>query len=171
LAWISNRVDSSKRVKNEKNKDGEAESDGQLKRKLRDATGAFENALKLRALRRAKYILRLYVTGSSARSLRAVHNLKKICEEYFPNDYDLEVIDIYKDPAAARDEQIIAAPTGCCSKNAHVPAKQLSHNKAQEAQMIIYHLYFFVPFCGDYRAVDVLDGPDAFLMYLSYHAR
>ena len=94
-----------------KKKDGEAEPEGQLKRKLRDATGAFENALKRRALRRAKYILRLYVTGSSARSLRAVHNLKKICEEHFPNDYDLEVIDIYKNPAAARDEQIIAAPT------------------------------------------------------------
>ncbi len=43
--------------------------------------------------------------------MRAVHNLKKICEEHLPDDYDLEVIDIYKDPAAARDEQIIAAPT------------------------------------------------------------
>jgi circadian clock protein KaiB len=94
-----------------KNKDGEPESNGQLKKKLLDATGAFENALKRGALRRAKYILRLYVTGSSARSLKAVHNLKKICEEHFPNDYDLEVIDIYKDPSAARDEQIIAAPT------------------------------------------------------------
>ena len=44
------------------------------------------------------------------RSLKAVHNLQKICEEHLP-DYDLEVIDIYKDPAAAREEQIIAAPT------------------------------------------------------------
>src|SRR5215213_1250968 len=94
-----------------KNKDGESESNGQLKRKFRDATDAFENALKVGALRRAKYILRLYVTGSSGRSLRAVHNLKKICEEHFPDDYDLEVIDIYNDPAAAREEQIIAAPT------------------------------------------------------------
>lgn len=82
-----------------------------LKTKLRDATGAFEEALKRKALRRAKYILRLYVTGSTGRSLRAVHNLKKICEEHLPNDYDLEVIDIYNDPEAARAEQIIAAPT------------------------------------------------------------
>jgi len=82
-----------------------------LKAKLRNTTEAFEEALKRSPLRRAKYILRLYVSGSSARSLKAVHNLKKICEEYFPNDYDLEVIDIYKDPAAAREEQIIAAPT------------------------------------------------------------
>ena len=72
---------------------------------------AFEEALEERAVRRAKYILRLYVTGSSHRSLQAVYNLKKICEEYLPDDYDLEVIDIYKDPGAAREEQIIAAPT------------------------------------------------------------
>lgn len=81
-----------------------------LKSKLRNATEAFEEALKGTALKRAKYILRLYVTGSSTHSMRAVHNLKKICEEHLP-DYDLEVIDIYENPAAAREEQIIAAPT------------------------------------------------------------
>jgi len=90
---------------------GKSASKRPLKRKLRDATEAFEEALKDKALRRAKYILRLYVTGSSHRSLRAVHNLKKLCEEYLSDDYDLEVIDIYKDPSAAREEQIIAAPT------------------------------------------------------------
>ena len=83
---------------------------GKLKSKLRYATEAFEDAVKSSALRRAKYILRLYVSGSSARSMKAVHNLKKLCEEHLP-DYDLEVIDIYKNPEAARDEQIIAAPT------------------------------------------------------------
>lgn len=82
-----------------------------LKTKLDDATAGFEEALKNQALRRAKYILRLYITGSTGRSLRAVHNLKKICEEHLPNDYDLEVIDIYSDPEAARAEQIVAAPT------------------------------------------------------------
>jgi circadian clock protein KaiB len=80
------------------------------KSKLRNATEAFEEALKGTALKRAKYILRLYVTGSSTHSMRAIHNLKKICEEHLP-DYDLEVIDIYENPAAAREEQIIAAPT------------------------------------------------------------
>ena len=89
----------------------EAENNGRLKGKFRNATEAFEKALKRSPLRGAKYILRLYVTGSSARSLKAVQNLKKICEEHFPDDYDLEVIDIYEDPQAARDEQIIAAPT------------------------------------------------------------
>ena len=88
------------------------ETDADAQRRLKaDATGAFEEALKTRALKRAKYILRLYVTGLTGRSLIAVHNLKKICEEHLPEDYELEVIDIYKDPAAAREEQIIAAPT------------------------------------------------------------
>jgi circadian clock protein KaiB len=93
-----------------KSKNSEPGNNDPLKSKLRSATGAFEEALKSATLKRAKYILRLYVTGSSARSLRAVHNLKKICEEHLP-DYDLEVIDIYNDPVAAREAQIIAAPT------------------------------------------------------------
>lgn len=94
-----------------KNGNGKLPSKKPIKSKLRDATEAFEEALTENALRRARYILRLYVTGSSHRSLRAVYNLKKLCEEYLPDDYDLEVIDIYKDPGAAREEQIIAAPT------------------------------------------------------------
>jgi circadian clock protein KaiB len=94
--------------KNENEKPG---GERPLRTKLRDTTEAFEEALKGKALKRAKYILRLYVTGSSGNSLRAVYNLKKLCEEYLPDDYDLEVIDIYKDPAAAREAQIIAAPT------------------------------------------------------------
>jgi circadian clock protein KaiB len=79
--------------------------------KLRSTTDVFEDALKRQPLRRARYIFRLYVTGSSTRSLRAINNLRKLLEEYLHDDYDLEVIDIYKDPNAAREEQIIAAPT------------------------------------------------------------
>ena len=43
--------------------------------------------------------------------MRAVHNLKKLCEEHLPAGYDLEVIDISQNPAAAIEAQIIAAPT------------------------------------------------------------
>jgi circadian clock protein KaiB len=94
-----------------KNEDSKSEGKKLLRSKFRDATEAFEEALKSKTLRRAKYILRLYVTGSSGRSLRAVQNLKKLCDEHLSNDYDLEVIDIYENPAAAREEQIVAAPT------------------------------------------------------------
>ena len=57
------------------------------------------------------YSLRLYVAGSTPRSLKAIHNLKSLCDEHLPDDYDLEVIDIYMHPDAAREAQIIAAPT------------------------------------------------------------
>lgn len=82
-----------------------------LKQKPRNTTELFEQALNGSALKRAKYTFRLYVTGSSSRSLRAIHNLKKLCDEYLPDAYDLKVIDIYKNPDAAREEQIIAVPT------------------------------------------------------------
>lgn len=94
--------------KNEKSKpDGKRP----LTAKLRIATEAFEEAIKGSALKRAKYILRLYVSGSTGRSLKAVYNLRKICEEHLSDEYELEVIDIYKDPDAAREAQIVAAPT------------------------------------------------------------
>lgn len=57
------------------------------------------------------YILRLYVTGMTPRSARAVKNLQAICDEYLEGRYDLEVVDIYQQPVLTRGEQIIAAPT------------------------------------------------------------
>lgn len=60
---------------------------------------------------RDKYVLRLYITGTTSRSMLAITNLKKICEEYLEGRYELEVIDLYKEPALAKDDQIIAAPT------------------------------------------------------------
>jgi circadian clock protein KaiB len=58
-----------------------------------------------------RYILRLYVTGMTSRSARAVKNLRAICDEYLEGRYDLEVVDIYQQPVLVRGEQIIAAPT------------------------------------------------------------
>jgi circadian clock protein KaiB len=58
-----------------------------------------------------QYVLRLYVTGMTARSSRAVNNLRTICDQYLEGRYDLEVIDIYQQPALTRGEQIVAAPT------------------------------------------------------------
>lgn len=57
------------------------------------------------------YVLRLYVTGMTPKSTRAVTNIKNICEEHLAGRYSLEVIDLYKHPTLADDEQIIAAPT------------------------------------------------------------
>jgi circadian clock protein KaiB len=58
-----------------------------------------------------EYVLRLFVTGMTARSSRAVNNLRSICDEYLNGRYDLEVIDIYQQPVLTKGEQIVAAPT------------------------------------------------------------
>jgi circadian clock protein KaiB len=60
---------------------------------------------------KAQYLLKLYVTGMTPRSMRAIENLRAICEEYLSGRYDLEIIDIYQHPVLMRGEQIIAAPT------------------------------------------------------------
>jgi circadian clock protein KaiB len=60
---------------------------------------------------RPQYVLRLYVTGLTPRSVRAITNIKEICEEHLKGRYDLQVIDIYQQPVLARGEQIIAVPT------------------------------------------------------------
>jgi len=77
--------------------------------KPRDATRAFERSLGI--AQNAKYVLRLYVTGTTPQSVRAVANVKKICEQFLKGRYDLEVIDLYQHPTLAHGEQIIAAPT------------------------------------------------------------
>ena len=61
--------------------------------------------------RQAKYVLRLYVSGSTSKSARAVENIKRVCEQHLKNRYDLEVIDVYQQAHLARDEQIVAVPT------------------------------------------------------------
>ena len=63
------------------------------------------------APRTDRYMLRLYVTGLTPRSSRAVRNLKAVCDEYLAGRYDLEVIDIYQQPALAQGDQILALPT------------------------------------------------------------
>jgi circadian clock protein KaiB len=58
-----------------------------------------------------RYLLRLFVTGMTPRSTEAIARIKAICEEFLEGRYELEVIDIYQQPDAARAEQIIATPT------------------------------------------------------------
>ncbi|RPH35808.1 thiol-disulfide isomerase [bacterium] len=58
-----------------------------------------------------RYVLRLYVTGTTQRSTQAILNIRKICEKHLKGRYELEVVDIYQQPVLAAGEQIIAAPT------------------------------------------------------------
>jgi circadian clock protein KaiB len=76
---------------------------------VRDSTEAFERALA--SPHEGHYVLRLYVTGMTPRSVRAIANVKTICEEHLKGRYELEVTDLYQRPQLAEGEQIIAAPT------------------------------------------------------------
>lgn len=57
-----------------------------------------------------QYVLRLFVTGATLNSVRAVTNLKKLCETHIPGNYSLEIIDVYQQRELAEQEQIVALP-------------------------------------------------------------
>jgi circadian clock protein KaiB len=58
-----------------------------------------------------KWNLRLYTAGQSPKSLAALDNLKRVCEEHLAGRYSIEVIDLLKNPRLAKDDQIVAIPT------------------------------------------------------------
>jgi circadian clock protein KaiB len=58
-----------------------------------------------------KYVLRLYVAGSTSQSSRAITNLKAICESHFQGRYELTVVDLYEQQERALEDQIVVAPT------------------------------------------------------------
>ncbi len=58
-----------------------------------------------------KWNLRLYVAGQTERSVRAFDNLRKLCDEHLAGQYDIEVIDLIREPQLARGDQIVAVPT------------------------------------------------------------
>ncbi len=58
-----------------------------------------------------KYLIRLYVTGQTPRSLQAIANLKRICENELRGQYELLVVDVLERPQLAEDEKILATPT------------------------------------------------------------
>ena len=81
------------------------------KQKPTDRVEDFEKAIKDAGKSTERYVLRLYVTGSTPRSSKAIQNIRALCEEHLRGRYDLEVIDIHQQPVLAKGEQIIAAPT------------------------------------------------------------
>jgi circadian clock protein KaiB len=60
---------------------------------------------------RQAYVFRLFVSGQTEKSARAIDNIKRICEREFPGEYQLEVVDVYQQPQLATGDQIIAVPT------------------------------------------------------------
>ena len=58
-----------------------------------------------------KWELRLYTAGQSPKSLAALANLKRVCDEHLKGRYSIEVVDLLKNPRLAKDDEIIAIPT------------------------------------------------------------
>lgn len=83
----------------------------------------------------ARYVLRLYITGMTPNSVRAIENLKAICEEYLLGYYDLEIIDVYKKPSLAKGEQIVAAPT--LVKRLPLPLRRLVGDLSQKDHVLL----------------------------------
>jgi circadian clock protein KaiB len=82
-----------------------------------------------------RYLLRLYVTGSTPRSTRATSNIRKICEEFLEGRYDLEVFDISQHPSLAEGEQIVAAPT--LIKKAPLPLRRFIGDLSQTERILL----------------------------------
>jgi circadian clock protein KaiB len=61
--------------------------------------------------RKSLHVLRLYVAGPGVRSLHAIRNLKELCNRELSGRYKLEVVDIYKEPKRAAEDQVVAIPT------------------------------------------------------------
>ncbi len=98
-----------------------------------DSTAAYEKALK--SSQDQFYILRLYVIGTSPQSVRAISNIKKICEEHLEGRYELDVIDLHQQPQLAHGEQIIASPT--LIKKLPLPLRRIIGDMSNEDRVLV----------------------------------
>lgn len=78
--------------------------------------------------------MRLFITGASPNSVKAVNNLKTICEKYLKDNYELEIIDVYQQPLVAKKEQIIALPL--LIKSHPFPVKRLIGNMSDTDKVL-----------------------------------
>jgi circadian clock protein KaiB len=82
-----------------------------------------------------QYVLRLFVAGSTTRSVRAIANLRRICEEHLKGRYELAIIDVYQNPELAKQVQIFAAPT--LLKELPLPLRQFVGDLADTEKVIL----------------------------------
>jgi circadian clock protein KaiB len=87
-----------------------------------------------RSERPAEYILRLYVSGASPKSVEAIKNLKSICDDNLAGRHALEVVDIYQQPDRAARDQIVAAPM--LVKHQPLPLKRLIGTLSNTPQVL-----------------------------------
>jgi circadian clock protein KaiB len=98
-----------------------------------DPTREFEKALDASS-KTKRYSLRLFVTGTTPKSARAIQNIRAICEEKLHGRYDLEVVDIYQHPEQAKPDQIVVAPT--LLKSLPAPVRRLIGDMSNESRVL-----------------------------------
>ena len=81
-----------------------------------------------------RFNLKLFITGASPNSARAIANLKSICEKYLGEKYDLEIVDVYQQPMLAKKEQLIALPM--LIKCFPLPIKKLFGDMSNEKNVL-----------------------------------
>ena len=102
--------------------------------KIPDEVRNFEEALSRQPVAE-RYVLSLFVTGSTPRSLRAIQNIRALCEEKLPDRYELKVIDIYQHPEQAKPEQIVVTPT--LIKKLPLPLRQLIGDLSNKGRLLL----------------------------------
>ncbi len=81
-----------------------------------------------------EYLLRLYITGTSPNSVRAIRNIREICEQYLSGRYSLEIIDVYQEAERAREDQIIALPL--LIKRTPLPVRRLIGDMSEKEKVL-----------------------------------
>ncbi|MEQ9549437.1 MAG: circadian clock KaiB family protein [Coleofasciculus sp. G3-WIS-01] len=100
---------------------------------LKSSTDAFEQALIQN--NRVEYCLRLYIAGTTLKSIRAIETIKSICEDYLPQRYTLDIIDIYQQPELAQQAQIFATPT--LIKTLPLPLQRIIGDMSKTEKIIV----------------------------------
>ena len=108
-----------------------------MRTKLKKRLALKSRQKNVRASKKAgpRYLLRLYITGQTPRSLRSVENLRALCDKHLAGRFDLEVVDIYQQPAMAAAGQIIAAPT--LIKSMPLPLRRLVGDFSDQNRVIL----------------------------------
>jgi circadian clock protein KaiB len=81
------------------------------------------------------HVLRLFVSGSTPRTVRAIKNIRALCEEQLRDRYELEIVDIYQHPEQARPEQIVAVPT--LVKKLPLPLRQIIGDMSDTEKVLV----------------------------------
>jgi len=81
-----------------------------------------------------EYILKLFISGASPNSVRAINNIQKILDEHLRDRYSLSIIDIYQEKLVAQQEQIIALPL--LIKKSPLPERRLVGDMSETAKVL-----------------------------------